>query len=148
MRARGESARIASLDASRSDVDERDYQKELENKSSKEIGEQVGVSASTIDRVKVILEEGTPEQIDSLKKKNEQGEAPGIRTVYGEVQTNKLKNKLEEEQQKKCSQKTTRTRRKPRLHGLGGIHIGIEPHDYSSMDLASPNCHKSHQESI
>jgi hypothetical protein len=69
-------------------------------KSSQEIANEVGVSFATIERVKPILEQGTPEQIKALLNRNEQGgEGPGIRTVCQQVQSEKLKSKLSQQQQ-------------------------------------------------
>ncbi|MGB8934106.1 MAG: hypothetical protein WCC17_03250 [Candidatus Nitrosopolaris sp.] len=62
--------------------------------SSQEIAAEVGVSASTIDRVRTILVEGSEEQIESLRTKNEKGTGPGVRTIYEKVQSDKLKTKL------------------------------------------------------
>ena len=58
--------------------------------------EQFGVSTSTLDRVKTILDHGTPEQIQSLRDKGETG--PGVRTVFEQVQHEKLKSKLQQQQ--------------------------------------------------
>lgn len=56
----------------------------------------MGVSPSTVARVRAILEDGSEEQIESLRNKSEQGgQGPGIRTVYSQVQSEKLKEKLE-----------------------------------------------------
>jgi hypothetical protein len=44
---------------------------EPELKSSQQLVEDFGVSSSTIERVRTILDQGTPEQIQSLRKKNE-----------------------------------------------------------------------------
>jgi hypothetical protein len=63
-------------------------------RSSQEIGNDVGVSASTIDRVRTILEEGSEEQKSELRERSQTGEGPGIRTVYAQIQNNKLKTKL------------------------------------------------------
>jgi hypothetical protein len=55
--------------------------------------------------VRTILKEGSEEQIESLRHKSEQGGggsgsgSPGIRTVYAQVQSEKLKTKLEATQQ-------------------------------------------------
>jgi hypothetical protein len=65
--------------------------------TNQELAEQFGVSTSTLDRVKTILDEGTPEQVQSLRDKGEKGEGPGVRTVYEAVQSDKLKNKLAED---------------------------------------------------
>jgi hypothetical protein len=50
----------------------------------------VGVSASTIERVKTILEEGSKEHVEQLKA----GEA-GKQTIYKQVKDEKLKSKLQ-----------------------------------------------------
>ena len=50
--------------------------RQYELKSSQEIAAEVGVSASTIDRVRTILVEGSEEQIESLRTKNEKGYGP------------------------------------------------------------------------
>jgi hypothetical protein len=51
------------------------------------------------------LEQGTPEQIKALLNRNEQGgEGPGIRTVYQQVQSEKLKSKLSQQQQQQPAQ--------------------------------------------
>jgi tRNA G46 methylase TrmB len=63
-------------------------------RSSQEIGNEVGVSASTIDRVRTILEVGSEEQISVLRERSQIGEGPGIRTVYEQIQNDKLKTKL------------------------------------------------------
>lgn len=68
--------------------------RQYELKSSQEIAAEVGVSASTIDRVRTILVEGSEEQIESLRTKNEKGTGPGVRTIYEKVQSDKLKTKL------------------------------------------------------
>jgi hypothetical protein len=39
-------------------------------RSSQEIGNEVGVSASTIDRVRTIFEEGSEEQISALRERS------------------------------------------------------------------------------
>lgn len=54
----------------------------------------VGVSAATMARVETILEEGTPEQIATMRDKEKKGKSPGVRTMYEEVQNEKVKNKL------------------------------------------------------
>jgi hypothetical protein len=54
-----------------------------------------GVSSSTPDRVSTILDQGTPEQIQALRDKGETGEGLGVRTVYEQVQSEKLKSKLQ-----------------------------------------------------
>jgi hypothetical protein len=59
--------------------------------TNQELAEQFGVSSSTLD----ILDQGTPEQIQSLRDKGETGEGPGVRTVYEQVQQDKLKSKLQ-----------------------------------------------------
>ena len=41
--------------------------------TTQELAEQFGVSTSTLDRVKTILEEGSPEQIQALREKGETG---------------------------------------------------------------------------
>ena len=63
-------------------------------RSSQEIGDEVGVSASTIDRVRTILEEGSEEQISALRERSQTGEGPGVRTMYEQVQNDKLTTKL------------------------------------------------------
>jgi len=63
-----------------------------------ELAEQFGVSSSTLDRVSTILDQGTPEQIQSLRDKGETGEGPGVRTVYEQVQSEKLESKLQGQQ--------------------------------------------------
>ena len=68
---------------------------EPELKSNQQLAEEFGVSSSTIDRVRTILDQGTLEQIQSLRNKNETGEGPGVRTVYEQVQSEKLKSKLQ-----------------------------------------------------
>lgn len=60
-------------------------------RSNQEIGNEVGVSSSTIDRVKTILEEGTDEQIKALESKSQMGEGSGVRTVYEQVQQEAIK---------------------------------------------------------
>jgi hypothetical protein len=79
-------------------IDEEEEEEYTPLKSSKEIGDEVGVSASTVDRVKTIMEQGSPEQIEALKQKSETGEGPGVRTTYEQIQQEKLKKKLHEEQ--------------------------------------------------
>jgi hypothetical protein len=54
-----------------------------------------GVSSSTPDRVSTILDQGRPEQIQALRDKGETGEGLGVRTVYEQVQSEKLKSKLQ-----------------------------------------------------
>ena len=53
---------------------------EPELKSNQQLAEDFGVSSSTIERVRTILDQGTPEQIQPLRNKNETGEGPGVRT--------------------------------------------------------------------
>jgi hypothetical protein len=67
------------------------------NATREELAGRFGVSASTLERVNTILQEGSPEQIQALRDKSETGEAPGVRTVFGQVQTEKLKDKLQPE---------------------------------------------------
>jgi ParB-like chromosome segregation protein Spo0J len=86
---------IASADAI--GIDNDDEEGEPPTRSSQEIGNDVGVSASTIDRVKTILEQGSQEQIAALKQKSQTGSGPGVRTVYEQVQQEKLKTKLASE---------------------------------------------------
>lgn len=64
------------------------------SKSSQQLAEEFGVSSSTIERVRTILDQGTPEQIQSLRNKNETSEGPGARTVYEQVQSQKLKSRV------------------------------------------------------
>jgi len=64
-------------------------------KSSQELANEFGVSSSTIERVRTILERATPEQIQGLRHRAETGEGPGVRTVFEQVQTDKLKSKLQ-----------------------------------------------------
>ncbi len=63
--------------------------------TKEELADRFGVSSSTLDRVSTILDQGTPEQIQSLRDKGETGEGPGVRTVYEQVQSEKLKSKLQ-----------------------------------------------------
>jgi hypothetical protein len=70
------------------------YRRREDGRSSQEIGNEVGVSASTIDRVRTILEEGSEEQISALRERSQTGEGSGVRTVYEQIQNNKLKTKL------------------------------------------------------
>lgn len=77
--------------------DEIDYN---QTRSAKELGDTVGVSSATIERVRKIMDQGTPEQIQSLKQKSETGEGPGVRTVYNQVMDKQLKDKLAENQPK------------------------------------------------
>ena len=65
--------------------------------TNQELAEQFGVSSSTLDGVKTILDQGTPEQIQSLRDKSETGEGPGVRTMYEQVQQEKLESKLQTE---------------------------------------------------
>jgi hypothetical protein len=71
------------------------------------------VSTTTLDRVKTILEEGTPEQVEALRNKNETGEGPGVRTVYEQVQQEKQKGKLQQQQTDSSAQEVRRD--KPKL---------------------------------
>jgi hypothetical protein len=82
--------RFASRDANR--IEDEEDGPPL--RSSQEIGNEVGVSASTIDRVRTILEGGSKEQISALRERSQTGEGPGVRTVYEQVQNDKLKTKL------------------------------------------------------
>ena len=66
--------------------------------TNQELADQFGVSTSTLDRVKTILDQGTPEQIQALREKGETGEGPGVRAVYEQVQSEKLKSKLQGQQ--------------------------------------------------
>jgi transposase-like protein len=79
--------------------------------TSQELAEQFGVSSSTLDRVRTILEEGTPEQVQSLREKGETGEGPGVRTVYEQVQSEKLKSKLSSQQQQQTTDSHAQLRR-------------------------------------
>ena len=47
--------------------------------TKEELADRFGVSSSTLDRVSTILDQGTPEQIQSLRDKGETGEGPGVR---------------------------------------------------------------------
>ena len=60
-----------------------------------------GVSSSTIERVRIILEQATSEQIQGLRHRAETGEGPGVRTVFEQLQTDKLKSKLQTDSTKK-----------------------------------------------
>lgn len=94
----GSSIRLASPEADRI---EDEGEGTFFGKSSEELGKFAGVSHGTIERVRTILKEGSEEQIESLRHKSEQGGggsgsgSPGIRTVYAQVQSEKLKTKLE-----------------------------------------------------
>lgn len=66
-------------------------------RSSQQLADEFGVSHATIERVRTILEQGTPEQIQSMRDKSESGQRPGVRTMYEQVQDNKLKSKLQTE---------------------------------------------------
>ncbi|MFZ0221642.1 MAG: ParB/RepB/Spo0J family partition protein [Candidatus Nitrosopolaris sp.] len=98
----GSSIRLASPEADRI---EDEGEGTFFGKSSEELGKFAGVSHGTIERVRTILKEGSEEQIESLRHKSEQGGggsgsgSPGIRTVYAQVQSEKLKTKLEATQQ-------------------------------------------------
>jgi hypothetical protein len=46
--------------------------------SSDKLGKEFGVSGSTIERVRTILDQATPEQIQALRAKSESGEGPGV----------------------------------------------------------------------
>ncbi len=48
-------------------------------------------------RVRTILEQGTPEQIQSMRDKSASGGRPAVRTMYEQIQDNKLKSKLQTE---------------------------------------------------
>jgi ParB-like chromosome segregation protein Spo0J len=61
----------------------------LGGRTCEELAKNVNVSPATIQRVDTILEEGSPEQIASLR--NSKG--PGIKTIYGYVQFGKLQRK-------------------------------------------------------
>ena len=50
--------------------------------TTQELANEFGVSASTIDRVKTILEQGTAEQIQSLRDKSESGVGPGVAACW------------------------------------------------------------------
>ena len=70
-----------------------------EVKSSQQLAEEFGVSSSTIERVRTSLDQATPEQIQSMRDRSEAGEKPGVRTMYEQVQQDKLKSKLDGSQQ-------------------------------------------------
>jgi len=96
----GSSIRLASPEA-----DSPEGEGTFFGKSSEELGKFAGVSHATIERVRTILKEGSEEQIESLRHKSEQrgggsgSGSPGIRTVYAQVQSDKLKTKLDATQQ-------------------------------------------------
>jgi hypothetical protein len=71
------------------------HEEEIEDFSSSLRAGRFGVSSSTPDRVSTILDQGTPEQIQALRDKGETGEGLGVRTVYEQVQSEKLKSKLQ-----------------------------------------------------
>jgi ParB-like chromosome segregation protein Spo0J len=96
------SLRLASGDASGitpaispATSEQQQQNQELSMKSSQELANEFGVSSSTIERVRTILEQATPEQIQGLRNRTETGEGPGVRTVFERVQTEKLKSKLQ-----------------------------------------------------
>jgi hypothetical protein len=85
---------LRSLDAE--DSDDEGEEKDLAPlRSSQEIGDEVGVSRTTIDRVKAILKDGTSDEINSLR----QNKGPGIKTVYKKIRNHKLRKRFEEQQQ-------------------------------------------------
>jgi len=49
--------------------------------------------------VRTILEEGSEEQIESLRNKNEKSSGPGVRTIYEQLQSDKLKTKLDTQEE-------------------------------------------------
>jgi hypothetical protein len=71
---------------------------EIASRSADDLGKEFGVSGSTIERVRTILDQATPEQIQALRAKSESGEGPGVRTMYEQVQSDKLKKRLSSQQ--------------------------------------------------
>jgi len=62
--------------------------------SAQELGKEFGISGSTIDRVRSIMEYGTPEQLQQMRDKSAAGEKPGVRTMYEQVQSERQKKDL------------------------------------------------------
>jgi hypothetical protein len=86
-----------------------------------ELAQQFGVSTSTLDRVNTILDQGTPEQIQALRDKNETGEGPGVCAVYDQVQQEKLKkDKLQ-------TDKPAQEVRRDNLKLLKRLSLGYKP---------------------
>jgi hypothetical protein len=71
---------LSSLEAEDSDNDV-EGKDSTPLRSSQEIGDEVGLSHATIERVKAILEDGTQDEIDGLRPNY----SPGIKTVYNEI---------------------------------------------------------------
>ena len=68
------------------------------SRSADDLGKEFGVSGSTIERVRTILDQATPEQIQALRAKSESSEGLGVRTMYEQVQSDKLKKRLSSQQ--------------------------------------------------
>lgn len=67
---------------------------EERTRSSHELGREFGVSGSTIERVRSIMEHGTPEQIQSMRDEDGNSKKPGVRTMYEQVQNERIKKEL------------------------------------------------------
>lgn len=98
-----EDIRLASRDTDRIDYDSENGTGEEEEEEKGLVGgrtrEQlagyVGVSPATIDRARTNLEEGSQEQIASLRNRKSSEKGPGVRTVYEQVQFGKLQSRLQ-----------------------------------------------------
>ena len=81
-----------------SDIPSEFERAETASRSADDLGKEFGVSGSTIERVRTILDQATPEQIQALRAKSESGEGPGVHTMYEQVQSDKLKKRLSSQQ--------------------------------------------------
>jgi len=59
------------------------------------LGKIFGVSGSTIERIRAIMEHGTPEHIQTMRHRSEAGEKPGVRTMYEHIQSDKRRKELQ-----------------------------------------------------
>ena len=89
---------IRSASAEASDIPSEFERAETASSSADDLGKEFGVSGSTIERVRTILDQATPEQIQALRAKSESGEGPGVHTMYEQVQSDKLKKRLSSQQ--------------------------------------------------
>ncbi len=89
---------IRSASAEASDIPSEFERAETASRSADDLGKEFGVSGSTIERVRTILDQATPEQIQALRAKSESGEGPSVRTMYEQVQSDKLKKRLSSQQ--------------------------------------------------
>jgi hypothetical protein len=67
-------------------------------RSAAELAQQFGISQSTVERVRTIMDHGTPEQIQAMtdsRGEDSDGKKIGVRTMYEQVQSDREKKELE-----------------------------------------------------